>query len=100
MTNDQKAVMVGYVRAIQRELQTLADEPNTNYERMNARREHADWQMVHILREITSVLPKDLRADVQACLSINDHLWSAEYSQACFRAQKEKTSPESLAIAG
>ena len=99
MTSTQKAVMTGCVRAIQRELQALANEPTTTYEQMKERRERADWQMVHLLRTLAEVLPNDLRAEVEACVGINDHLWSADYSQACFRAIRAHKEASSLCLA-
>lgn len=95
MTTVEKAALMAYVRLVQRMLQTLADGQDTDIATLDMRRDRADWQMVHLLREIIPLLPNDLRTEVQACLSLNDHVWSPEYSQAYYRAQKE-ASPSCL----
>jgi hypothetical protein len=51
-----------------------------------------------LLTHLVAFLPQALRPGVQACLALGKHIWSKEYSEAYYAAQKEAHS-ESLATA-
>ena len=71
----------------------LPDAPSLDELRM-----YADWCLHAVLRAITPTLPEDLRKAAQACFGMREQIWSTEYGDAYYQANK-KASPKSLATA-
>src|SRR5215469_1504951 len=98
MTNDQKQDVQWSVNYAHNKLQEIEAGKHPNAQELRDRRMLADLHLTLLLKKVQMSLPKDLREQVQACLSIREQVWSMEYYDAYYaqlHAQKE-TSPTSL----
>jgi hypothetical protein len=104
MTNDQKKWVHWRIVGEQQELQQLEagqwpewakHTERTGPPTLDVRRKCADWCLKAVLFALLPTLPKALRTTVQACFDLRERIWSTEYMNAYFQAQKE-TSPRSL----
>lgn len=104
MIEEEKAQT--YVELIQKCLTQIKDgnHPYVSSQlNLDDRWSQADWQICSLLKHLIPVLPESLREQVQACYDLREQVWSTEYMNAYYEAQRQaqqKTSPESLATAG
>jgi hypothetical protein len=101
MNNDEKRQVQSALEVAKENLQKI--EAGQDYILateidLDERRQKADWQLCWLLHKIIPALPKDLRAEVQACHAANERVWSKEYQERYF-LHKKKARSERLATA-
>ncbi len=98
MTNEQKEDVLWNLAYAQRMLQDIAGGQHPDAQALADRRMFADWKLCRLLHKLVPALPEDLRAEVEACSTLREFVWSPTYAETYYQA-KEKTSSESLATA-
>jgi hypothetical protein len=98
MTNEQEDFVMEYVTRVKHELQRIENGQDPTAQGLQDRRKYIGWKVEFILEQVVKLLPAPLRQEVQACLAINEHVWSSAYRDGYDAAQKEASS-ESLQTA-
>jgi len=92
MINEQEAFVMEYVTQVKRDLQRIENGQDPSAQDLQDRRKYIGWKMEFLLEQVAKLLPATLRQEVQACLAINEHVWSSAYRDGYDAAQKEASS--------
>lgn len=92
MTNEQQSIIFCHATVVKANLQCIEQGQHPDAHTLEERRRYAAWQLEYLLEHVVEALPLPLREEVQACLDLNQRLWSSAYSAAYFQAQ-QKASP-------
>jgi hypothetical protein len=95
MTKDQKHYAHIATQVAQEQLQRIANGQYKYAQALHERRHCVDRHICYLLDHLISTLPKEVRAEVQACYNLREQVWSEEYMTSYY-AEQEKASPSCL----